>query len=408
MWHVRAERLIPGRGEPIEHGVVVFDRQRIAYAGCVGDAPPPKAGDHVAEAAVVMPGLWDCHSHFMGLETPDMVRLVTLPSELAVLRGARDAHAALMAGITSIRELGGHGVQLAVAAAEGTITAPRIYGAGGALSPTGGHADLHRFPLEVVQAHPLCVLADGVDSCLRRVREQLRRDAKVIKVCASGGVMSEVDHPIHQQFGDDELAAIVAEAARADRIVAAHCHGKPGIMAALRAGVRTIEHGTYLDAEAAAQMRERDAILVPTRYVIDQLTGMLPELPDYVAHKVQALAEQHATAMRLAIAEGVRIAMGTDLFVTGDRWGSQGRELGHLVDAGMSPLAAIEAATATAPATLGPQAPRSGQLAAGYDPDVITLDADPTVDIDVLADGTHVTGVWLAGRRVGSASEGRS
>lgn len=223
----------------------------------------------------------------------------------------------------------------------------------------------------------------------------------MIKVCASGGVMSQIDHPIHQQFSVEELRAIVEEATRADRIVAAHCHGKPGIMAALEAGCRTIEHGSYLDDEAAAAMVEAGAVLVPTRFIVQHLVdhGLAAGMPDYAYAKITAIADQHFQAMQTAIAAGVRIATGTDIFVR-SALGTNGRELGYLVDAGMTPIQAIEAATANGPLTVGPQAPSSGRLLEGFDADVICLDADPLDDIGVLADPDHVTHVFKAGRIV--------
>src|SRR5512134_3211833 len=144
------------------------------------------------------------------------------------------------------------------------------------------------------------------------VREQFRKNARVIKVCASGGVLSELDDPIHQQFTLAELRAIVEVAAMADRVVAAHCHGKPGIMAALEAGVRTIEHGTYLDEEACAAMRETGAILVPTRTIIQELLDS-KMLPAYAMTKLEEVAARHADAIALAREQGVTIAMGTDV-----------------------------------------------------------------------------------------------
>lgn len=158
-------------------------------------------------------------------------------------RATADLARYIEGGVTSIREVGGYGVELAPVVAEGSITGPNIYGAGEVLSTTGGHGDIHSIPLDIyegISARSRIVgrLTDGPSECVKAVREQLRRNARVIKICASGGVMSEVDHPIHQQFSDEELQAIVAEAARAERVVAAHCHGKPGIMAALRAGLR--------------------------------------------------------------------------------------------------------------------------------------------------------------------------
>ena len=253
-------------------------------------------------------------------------------------------------------------------------------------------------------------LADGPDECARAVREQLRRNARVIKVCASGGVLSEVDDPIHQQFTVPELRVIVEVAGLAERVVAAHCHGKPGIMAALRAGVRTIEHGTYLDDECCDAMRETSAILVPTRTIIEDMLSFRDAVPPYAMAKLDAIADLHAQAVTRAYEHGVTIAMGTDIALTGpdlpNAWGQNGSEPGYLVKLGMSPREAIEAATASGPLTLGPQAPRSGRLAEGYDADVITLDADPLADIGVLADPDRITAVWARGRQVKGAVAG--
>jgi imidazolonepropionase-like amidohydrolase len=236
------------------------------------------------------------------------------------------------------------------------------------------------------------------------VREQLRRGARLIKVCASGGVLSELDSPIHQQFTGSELRTIVEVAGLADRVVAAHCHGKPGIMAAIEAGVATIEHGTFLDEEACDAMIESGTILVPTRSIVEDILKHLADVPPYAAEKLTAIAQTHADAVRLAIERGVTVAMGTDICITGmdlpNSWGNNGTELAHLVTLGMTPVQAIAAATAVAPRTLGPQAPRSGQLAAGFDGDFITLDADPVTDISVLSKPEHIFGVWRAGRRV--------
>jgi imidazolonepropionase-like amidohydrolase len=238
-----------------------------------------------------------------------------------------------------------------------------------------------------------------VPEVLKAVRTNLRANAKLIKVCASGGVMSEIDHPMHQQFSDEELAAIVAEAARAERIVAAHCHGKAGIMAALRAGVHSIEHGSFLDEEAADLMVEQGTWLVPTRYVVATLLEQAENLPAYVYEKGQMVAGAHEQAMKIAVAKGVKIAAGCDIFVSGQMYGTGSREVMYLINAGMSDLEAIEAATANGPETLGPQAPHTGQLREGYHADVITMDANPLDDRSVWGDPDRVTGVWQLGRR---------
>jgi imidazolonepropionase-like amidohydrolase len=410
MERIDAAWLIPGRGEPIADGTVLIDGTQISYAGPAAGAPAVTSTAR-RRVRTVMPGLWDCHTHFMGSRDFDLARMVQEPVQLRAARCARDLVNAVNAGFTSVREVGGLGVYLGQAVREGVLDGPAIYAAGAVLSTTGGHGDLHCYPLswmtEFAQTDGTFRLADGPSECMRAVREQLRRGAAVIKVCASGGVLSDLDDPIHQQFTDAELRAIVEVAGLADRAVAAHCHGKPGIMAALEAGVTTIEHGTYLDSEACDAMRETGTILVPTRSIIEDILGHLSLVPPYAATKLVAIAQTHADAMALAIERGVTIALGTDIGLTGmdlpNSWGTNGSEFAHLVALGMTPLQAIEAATATAPRTLGPQAPRSGLLAAGYDADLITVDGDPLADIAVLGRPAAITGVWTRGRQVKGA-----
>jgi imidazolonepropionase-like amidohydrolase len=407
MIRINAGLLIPGEAPPVQDGVLLADDQVISYAGPAASAPATPGADVVA-APVVMPGLWDCHGHFMGARSLDLTQLAQEPTALRAARSARDLANALQAGITSVREVGGLGVYLARAVSEGILDGPAIYAAGAILSTTGGHGDLHSYPLTFVadfaQHDGTLRLADGTAECMRAVREQLRRGARLIKVCASGGVLSELDSPIHQQFTGAELEAIVEIAGLAERVVAAHCHGKPGIMAAIEAGVRTIEHGTYLDEEACDAMVETGTILVPTRNIVEEILRHLDNVPSYAAEKLTAIAQTHADAVRLAIERGVTVAMGTDICITGmdlpNSWGNNGAELAHLVALGMTPLQAIAAATSVAPRTLGPQAPRAGQLTEGFDADFITLEADPLADICVLSKPDLISGVWRAGRRV--------
>ncbi len=415
MERIEADLLIPGRGDPIQNGCVVVDGPTITFAGPIESAPKAPAGIRVHRVPVVMPGMWDCHGHFMGIRVTNVEDIAKTSLPVLAARSVADANRALSVGFTSVRDLVGLGVHLARVVDEGTIPGPHIYGGGAMLSPTAGHGDLHMFPTSYIHALGAAgyffQLCDGVAECLRGVRNQLRLGARVIKVCASGGVMSEVDHPLHQQFSDDELQAIVGEAARAERIVAAHCHGKPGIMAALRAGCGTIEHGSYLDEEAVDFMIQKKAILVPTRYILERLIGLGPKMniPDYAYRKVLALGDQHKRSLQLAIKKGVRIALGTDIWSTGEGtiapWGQNAQELVHLVDAGMTPLQAIEAATANAPMTLGPQAPKSGQLKPGYAADVLAVRKDPLGDIAVLTSPENLITVWKSGQAIERPSD---
>jgi imidazolonepropionase-like amidohydrolase len=406
---IEADVLIPGSGDSINKGCVIFEGRILSYAGPIENAPRPSSSDLTVSAPVVMPGLWDCHTHFQGLRNATVEEQLTTDLSVSLLRSVADAGKALRAGFTSVRELGGHGIQLNRGVKEGSIPGPHIYGAGTYISQTGGHNDIHALPIEFVQywanLREVPGPCDGITECRRAVRKVLRLGAAVVKVAASGGVMSELDNPVNQQFSDEELRAMVEEANRAGRIVAAHCHGKAGIMAALRAGAHTIEHGSYLDDEAADLMLEKGAMLVPTRLIIKGIaeTGEKSGLPAYMMEKTRAVVDRHLQSMRLAIRRKIPIAMGTDIFgsssVAPAYWGENGRELTYLVEeGGMSPLEAIQAATADAPRTLGPMAPKSGQLRAGFDADVIVVKEDPLKRISVLGQPENILRVWKDGK----------
>ena len=190
---VNAGLLIPGHGEPVRDATVLIDGARISYAGPAAGAPEAP-GAVTRTAATVMPGMWDCHGHFMGSRAMDLARLAQEPVALRAARSAPDLANTLNAGFTSVREVGGLGVYLAQAVREGLLDGPSIYAAGAVLSTTGGHGDLHCYPLSWVEDFGhydgTFRLADGTSECMRAVREQLRRGAAVIKVCASGGVLS--------------------------------------------------------------------------------------------------------------------------------------------------------------------------------------------------------------------------
>lgn len=417
---ITARQLVPGRGDPVADAVVVLEGGHITYAGPAAEAPATP-GAAVTDCDTVLPGLWDCHVHTLGVRDLSLAEVVTGRLEPQVLRAARDAQAALRMGVTNVREVGGFGVHIERVRAEGLVRAPRFFAANAILSTTGGHGDIHDVSLDWVEQFGgdggMLQVCDGVPEVLKAVRRQLRLDAKVIKVCASGGVLSEVDHPIHQQFRHDELRAIVEEAAMAERVVAAHCHGAPGIEAAIEAGVHTIEHGSYLDEDLAQGMIEHDMVLVPTRTIVDALVtslftadgggnGASPRMQQ----KGRMIADRHWQALQIAIDAGVTIANGTDIGPSEPEhpvaWGRHAKELELLVAAGMTPLQAIEAATATGPSTLGPQAPEAGQLVPGWEADVLALASDPVADVTVLQDPATIVGVWQAGERVVTGRDG--
>ena len=401
---IEAQKLIPGRGQPIDDGVVVFEDEVISYAG-PSSAAPDTAGAEVLSTDTVMPGLWECHGHFIGIYNANIEEAFTTRPQLTSMRVTGDAKKALEAGFTSVREMGGLGSFLSFAIDEGQVVGPNVYASGSMLSMTAGHGDLHSLDLEdsrrlMVRPWGEEAIVDGPDQARAGVRRMLRLGAKVIKIHASGGVLSQLDDPHLPQFSKEELEAIVDEATRMERLVGAHTHGKRGMMAAIEAGVKTLEHGTYIDEEVADAMVEKDVILVPTRWVVDFLLreGERMGMPEYAKKKAYEAGDNHANGISLAVEKGVKIALGTDIFGS-NLWGRNGEELPLLVDCGMTPLQAIEAATANGPETLGPQAPNAGQLVAGMDADVICVNGDPITDISVLAEPANVTHVFKHGIR---------
>ncbi|PSN72203.1 hypothetical protein BS50DRAFT_569748 [Corynespora cassiicola Philippines] len=415
---IRASLLIPGRGEPIKDAAVVLSNKdkKIAFVGSRASLPDTYVGCRRYTVPTVLPGLWDCHVHLMGVTSFNLSEIPKTHPATAGIRIARSAADTLHAGFTSVRDLGGWAPEIALAIEEGTTIGPNIYSAGAAISQTAGHGDLWDLPSGWVRqccgitepsqnatsgVSPLCI-ADGLDECRRAVRLQLRRGAKVIKLFASGGVTSIGDNPLHQQFSDEEMKVIVEEAGRAHRVVAAHVHGKEGILAAIKAGCKTLEHGTYLDEECFALMKEKDLILVPTSTVVHEALKNLDLLSPESREKVAEVSRIAGEMYKAAVAAGVKIALGTDLIIskpgTGLSHGNNGAELVYAVEAGMSPLQAIEAATATATETLGPQAPLSGQIKEGYDADIIAVDGNPLKDITILSKPERITHVWKGGK----------
>jgi imidazolonepropionase-like amidohydrolase len=403
-YKIVAELAIDGLGNTLKEAAVVIKDSKIIFFGNQTDAP---SADTLIKVPVIMPGLWECHAHFTGFTRPAVEEAATTHIATAAARATWDLKQLLKYGITSVREVGGLGVFLKRAVEDGTILGPRIYASGQVLSTTGGHGDIHNIALTALDKLGDMVLGhmiDGPEECLKGVRKQLRNGAEVIKICASGGVMSEIDHPMHQQFSIEEIRAITEEAARSEVIVAAHCHGDKGIKVAIEGGCKTIEHGTYLTETLAEEMIKQNIILVPTRYVIEKIRSAAddPSIPKYARDKLIALYEQHRNALRLAIAKKVPIAMGCDMFVSGPGKlfvpGENAKELEYLVNEGMTPMEAIIAGTSMGPKTLGPRAPKSGILKEGYDADILVLEKNPLEDITILQNLENIRNVIKAGK----------
>ncbi|KAK3185961.1 hypothetical protein K4F52_005184 [Lecanicillium sp. MT-2017a] len=413
---VTSDLLIPGDGDPIADGALVVEAKTIVWVG-TRDAIPAEytgAAHKAHHVPYIMPGLWDVHLHFAGasLDPEDVPKTMVLGSygvhpASQGARLAKQCWQALQMGYTSMRDCGGFGCEMAAAINDGSIVGPNVYGAGAYISQTAGHGDqfdmppgdvLLGFGVNNIRPGFFCdqtgMLADGADECRRAVRLQVRRGAKCIKILATGGITSLDDDPRDAQFCDEEMFALVDESNRMGRAVAAHCHAKAGIIASIKAGVTTIEHGSYADEECIDLMKKHDIIFVPTRCAITLLLGIGDELPKKVINKVRMIAKIHWEAYKMAVAKGVTIAMGTDIIPSEVR----GLEIQHGVEAGMTNLQALKAATATAPLTLGRQAPKSGQLKVGYDADILGLTENPTEDVKVLQKGENIKWVWKGGK----------
>lgn len=337
----------------------------------------------------VLPGLIDSHVH-LTLEYGRNIRLARVQKNATdrVLDGAHHARLTLEAGFTSVQDVGGRYEIFALRDAinAGKLPGPRIRASGPAVSPTGGHGDLHGYAydlLEVMRSPSLC---DGPDDCRRAVRELVSAGADVIKITATGGVLSNTAAGTEQQFFDDEMRAIVETAAKMGRKVTAHAHGKAGIEAALRAGVHSIEHGSYLDADTLSLFKRKKATLVPTvlagQTVVEwaKQPGWLPPASAKKALEVGPVMQNMAS---MAYRAGVNIAFGTDSGVS--KHGENAREFRNMVDAGMSPAEAIRSATLIAARHLDMEED-VGTLEAGKYADLIAVADNPLDNIDALLD----------------------
>lgn len=406
--------LIPGDGAPIPNAAVVVEQDIIAWVGAEAEMPPHYYSEphKLHGVPYLMPGLWECHAHFGGdSRQDDDNRLSAILGQHPASAGARLARQcweALQRGYTSMRDVAGFGCEVALAIEEGSIVGPNVYSCGGCLSQTAGHGDMFELPagdallnMGVSQIQPghygtaLCCLADGPDECRRAVRLQIRRGAKCLKILASGGVLSRDDNPLYAQFSKEELDAIMEEANRFELPVAAHVHGKPGIIAAVKAGVTSVEHVSYADEECVNLIKERGTVFVATRTVVELLLSSGGKgLPKKVWEKAQQVGSHHMTAYKLAVEAGCTIALGTD---TGPGF-NQAVELEYAVKAGMSNLEAIKAATANGPLTVKGQAPKTGQLKKGFVADMIGIWENPVEDVKVIQKRDNVGWVWKGGK----------
>ncbi|HEX5013361.1 MAG TPA: amidohydrolase family protein [Candidatus Limnocylindrales bacterium] len=393
----RGGRIFDGTGsEPAAGDVVIAD-------GKIVDVGTGLDGDEAVDVTgrTVLPGMFDCHVHVMSVGV-DPVASVLAPFSYQFYMAIRNLLATLRTGITSVRDAGGADLGVRVALEDGLIAGPRLQISISMISQTGGHGD-DWYPGGAVIpfgiAHPGRPdgIADGPDEVRRKVRELARNGADVIKIAASGGVMSPRSNPRLAHFRPEELAVIVEEATAAQVPVMAHVQSAEGIRNAVKAGVRSVEHGIFIDDEGIELMKERGTWLVPTlvaaQGVIDAADAGAT-IPPNVLDKARSVIDSHRAGFRKAVQAGVRIAMGTDSGVVPH--GENLRELGMMVEGGMTPAAALEATTRSAAQLLRVD-DELGTIEPGKVADLVIVSGDP-YDFATLRD--RVDEVWQAGVRV--------
>jgi len=383
---VRAARILDGLGgPPLRDGGVLIRGDRIERVG-------PAAGmtaDQVIDlgSATVLPGLIDLHTHLTDeVGTNWESALLTTTPGRAAIYGAVNARTTLLAGFTSARDMGPTwpyvDIDLRYAIDKGSIPGPRLQVAGNYVSATGGAGDARQFSI-YVDVPIVRNLADGVDQVRQVTRTNLKNGADFIKILATGAVMSKGIPPGAQQYSDAELAVAVEEATRWGRFVAAHAHGTEGIKAAIRAGVRTIDHGSMLDDEAARMMKARGTYFAPTLYVGHTILNdnQALNIPAHQVEREKAMQGTQERAFRTALAHSLPIAFATDAGVFPH--GENAREFKLRVGLGQTPMAAIEGATRIAAEAIG-WADRVGTLQPGRYADLIAVAGDPLADITEL------------------------
>lgn len=346
----------------------------------------------------VMPGFIDLHVHLLSQSGgARKVDYVTRSDSYFALQGSQYARWTLDAGFTTVRDLGARGeaiFALRDAVRDGLVAGPRILAAGQAITPSGGHGDIHGYRTEVLLALPASGACDGPDDCRRAVRQMVKRGADVIKVTATGGVLSETATGTGQQFTQEELNAIAETAHALGRKVTAHAHAKEGIEAALRAGFDSIEHSMWADEGTMELFLEKDAWMVPTVYPITAVgdtpekmkAGPFGDLPPPIMAKLLALGRQPKDMVALAHRMGVKIALGTDSAVSPH--GENANEFVEYVNAGMTPMEALMTGTVNA-AEAGGIADRTGALQPGMAADLVAMPGNPLDDIQAVLD-VHV------------------
>ena len=349
----------------------------------------------------VLPGLMDMHVHLLSeIEVDSHADLLTVTPAIEALRGAKNARATLHAGFTTVRDLGGTPEAIFAvrdAIANGDLEGPRVFATGSYLSATGGHGDVHGLSIGLMKQWRADTICDGPFDCRRATRQAIKDGSDWIKVTATGGVLSDTATGTDQQLTDDELEEIVVTAHALGRKVAAHAHGADGIIASLRAGVDSIDHGSFTNKEAIRLFKEKGTYLVPTLlpgHAVPEMMEGNPFFTDAIKEKVVQVSARASENTGRAWREGVSIAFGTDTGVTPH--GQNGREFALMVKAGIPEMDSIRSATLASAELLG-IADEFGSIEVDKVADLIAVDGDPLQDISTLE---NVRGVIKDGRSV--------
>ncbi|MFL6436147.1 MAG: amidohydrolase family protein [Terriglobales bacterium] len=379
---IRAAHMLDVKsGRTVDNPLIVITGDKITS---IAGAAPPGATVIDLPGATLVPGLIDAHTHIIGKGTNFGYQELAESVPAATLWGARNARVTLEAGFTTVRNVGAGGyadVALRDAINDGQVPGPRMLVSGPPLGITGGHCDDNLLPFSY---HATAEgVADGIENVQHKTREVIKYGADVVKICATGGVLSKGDDPQASQFTLEEMKAIVADAHRLGRKVAAHAHGAQGILWATEAGVDSIEHGSYIDDAAINAMKQHGTYLVPTMYL---QTWMLENaqsigLPPMYAEKMRQIIAIARKNIQHAFSSGVKVAFGTDAAVYPH--GLNAHEFNVYVQMGMTPIQAIQTATVNAADLLG-WSDRIGTLDSSKYADIVAVSTDPTKDVTTL------------------------
>ena len=384
------------QGIVIEDGAVLVEGKHILYAGDREGAPLTEEYDCISlDGGTILPGFIDCHAHICGSED-----YLTTPRDQLVLKAAYDMKVLMDSGFTAARDMTQFSANLKWAVEHGYMAGPHLMPGGQVLSITSGHGDMDtNFPYSYAKDNIMTYLMDGQEECLKGVRKQFREGAEFIKICATGGVSSTADGLEDVQFSNEELKVIVEEANRHGSYVAAHCSGLAGAKQALKAGVKTIEHGIHLDEECVAIMKKNDCSLVTTLDISFHV-GDMPGLPEYMAKKAKLCAKQNRKSIALVHQAGINVALGTD-YSNDERSSTKyryiGKEFKAICDGGFTAMESLQTGTING-AKVMKMEDQIGSLTAGKFADVVIVEGNPLENIEVLADAEHIRFVMKEGK----------